>query len=1030
MKKFKLENLLLFLFFVGTSLYGNTNQGFSVKKKYPTNVNTTSLNASRIDGSKSSAKVVKSKKALLNQPASLSNFSKTNATLSGLKFQKIILSKETNLPSFIQTEPDTSKVEKAFNLNKSALCYNYLKQLAPVLKVSKPDSQFILNNVLVDKFSNAHYRLDQVYKGIPIHGAQVMVHLDKNGKGTAFNGHYFTLVKDINTIPTITSDNAIIKAEESLKISGKSIDKFFESTELAKFEQTESSLVIYNKKDTADNYVLSFHVELYSNDHHHWDYYIDASNGNVLYSLESVCFADGSKSTTALDLKSISRSINTYQKGSTYYLLDVTKSMFDAAGSIIPDDPKGAIITIDENNTFGDKQVFNYVTSSNNVWANSTAVSAHYNAGIAYEYYLSKHSRNSIDGKGGTIYSIINVPDSKTGGPLDNAFWSARFMWYGNGDVSFKALAGGLDVAGHEMTHGVVQNTANLEYDGESGAINESLADIFGCMMDSEDWLIGEDVVLASAFPSGALRSLSDPHNGGSSLSDPGYQPKFMSEKYTGEEDNHGVHINSGISNYAFYLFATAIGKENAANIYYKALKDYLTKSSQFIDLRMAVIQSASDLFGAGSNEVTQAKTAFDAVGITDGTGTNVNSSLPVNPGSEYLLVYNTDTNDANTLYRTNNDQTILQALTTTSFVSRPSITDDGSIAVFVAEDHTIHAIHTAPGADPAEVILQSETIWENAVVSKDGSKLAAVTTDIDTTIWVYDFNSAKWASFKLYNPSFTKGINAEGPQYADALDWDYSGENLVYDCYNNFKNTSGNNIEYWDVNFIHVWDKGIGFGDGTVSKLFPSIPDSVSIGNPSFSKNSPNILAFDYINSSTLQYLIVGCNIETNTVHTIFENNTIAWPSYSKDDTKLAYTTINNESNIQTNFIKLNLDKISAIDDTTYGIYGKTKWPVYFATGIRDLNTSVKQTNGITNLNSLKCYPNPFTDYVTIDLNSDNIGRGRVEVINQFGQIAIASEYNNVSNIKLNLSELKSGLYVIRVISKSNISVGKVIKN
>ena len=109
----------------------------------------------------------------------------------------------------------------------------------------------------------------------------------------------------------------------------------------------------------------------------------------------------------------------------------------------------------------------------------------------------------------------MNVPDEDDGSGLDNAYWNGKAMFYGNGATSFKPLAGAIDVAGHEMTHGVVQSTANLEYQGESGAINESIADIFGSMMDPADWLIGEDVVKPGAFPGGALRSLQDPHNGG-----------------------------------------------------------------------------------------------------------------------------------------------------------------------------------------------------------------------------------------------------------------------------------------------------------------------------------------------------------------------------------------------------------------------------------------------------------------------------------------------------------------------------------
>ena len=106
------------------------------------------------------------------------------------------------------------------------------------------------------------------------------------------------------------------------------------------------------------------------------------------------------------------------------------------------------------------------------------------------------------------MLSLINVSDPDNGQPLDNAFWNGKAMFYGNGNVSFKPLAGGLDVAGHEMTHGVIENTANLEYKGESGAINESLADIFGSMIDPDDWTIGEDVAKLATYPSGALRSL------------------------------------------------------------------------------------------------------------------------------------------------------------------------------------------------------------------------------------------------------------------------------------------------------------------------------------------------------------------------------------------------------------------------------------------------------------------------------------------------------------------------------------------
>ena len=102
------------------------------------------------------------------------------------------------------------------------------------------------------------------------------------------------------------------------------------------------------------------------------------------------------------------------------------------------------------------------------MWSNKTAVSAHYNSSVAYEYYRTTHNRNSINGTGGNVVSIINV-NNKNGTKMDNAYWNGEMMFYGNGNSAFLPLAGSLDVAGHEMTHGVVQNTANLEYQGQSG---------------------------------------------------------------------------------------------------------------------------------------------------------------------------------------------------------------------------------------------------------------------------------------------------------------------------------------------------------------------------------------------------------------------------------------------------------------------------------------------------------------------------------------------------------------------------------
>ena len=219
-----------------------------------------------------------------------------------------------------------------------------------------------------------------------------------------------------------------------------------------------------------------------------------------------------------------------------------------------------------------------HVTSTNNTWGDRRAVSAHFNGEEAYNYFRATHNRNSVNAQGGNITSFYNIAE-EDGSDMDNAFWNGAHIYYGNGAQAFtSSLAKSLDVAGHEMSHGVVQTTANLRYQGESGALNESFADVFAAMIDRDDWQIGEDIVNPQIFRSGALRDLSDPRNGGNSLNDNGYQPDHYDIRFTGSQDNGGVHINSGIPNRAFFLFATnsAVGKDRAEQVFYRALDNYL----------------------------------------------------------------------------------------------------------------------------------------------------------------------------------------------------------------------------------------------------------------------------------------------------------------------------------------------------------------------------------------------------------------------------------------------------------------------
>jgi bacillolysin len=1014
----KKESKFLLLFFIISAASAYSQNNFSGKPKKSTSKSVMSIQPVVIDGQSTQNQTNSS----LPPFAGTQSLSRSNIPADN---NSVIYNKNNGLPIFIESSANSIAARKSFDGNAEQACFQYLNELKPLLQLDNPEQNFRISHQETDAQNKTHFRLQQFHRSVPVYGSEVIVHVNELGIGEAFNGRFEKIATDISTDAKFSKEKAIEIANDKLN------PKKITITSPIALEESTATLYVYpNKKSGITSYVLAYHVTTYSN-LHRWEYIVDASTGSILREFDTTCFIDGARTATANDLNNVSRSINTYQVGSAYFLIDASRPMYVASKSVLPDDPIGAIFTIDMNNTFGKSASFNHNVSSNNVWTDKTAVSAHVNAGIAFQYYQTSHNRNSIDGKGGTIISAVRVVDSETGKKLDNAFWNGKGIFYGDGDTAFKPLAGAIDVAGHEMTHGVVQNTANLEYEGESGAINESMADVFGVLMDPDnDWRIGEDVVKTSAFPSGALRNMEDPHNGGTSLSNNGFQPKHMNEKYTGTEDNGGVHINSGIPNHAFFKYATAVTRDKAAKVYYKALNEYLTKSSQFIDLRLAVIKAATDLYGAGSTEVTQAGLAFDAVGIVNGTGGTGSTSIPpqdypINPGDEYLLVTNTDATDVNSLYRSTTSGTNLQALTKTLIKSRPSITDNGEIAVFVAEDGKIYAINIKPGVAPGETVISTD-LWDNAVVSKDGTKIAAVTTKQDTAIYVYDFTSKKWGKFKLYNPTFTKDVKAPGPVYADGLEWDNTGEFLVYDAFNQIDNNGGNDLEYWDVGFIQVWDnKTNKFGPGTVAKLFSSLPQDVNIGNPSFSKLSSSIVAFDYFDIVTPQYGVLAYNIEKNKANTVANNSTLGYPSFNKDDTRLAFATGGGASSL-INYVSLNADKITSIGGPQTILNGG-KWPVYYSIGKRNIITGTEEDKTLE-LSALFCFPNPVTNELSISFGEGVIATGKIELVNTNGMFVHQSTMDT-GETKINTKELSSGMYVVRVETNKGIGFCKVVK-
>jgi Zn-dependent metalloprotease len=258
---------------------------------------------------------------------------------------------------------------------------------------------------------------------------------------------------------------------------------------------------------------------------------------------------------------------------------------------------------------------------------NRAGVSIHWASEITYDYFMETFGRNSYDDKGGAIVSYADWIEEDN---RNNASWNGAFAVYGSGDGLVYGSWGAIDVVGHEISHGITDHSANLVYQGESGALNESFSDIFGGAVefyaegrDKGDWMMGEDIYKNP----GAIRSLKNPK----ALSDP--------DTYLGEywyntinsNDNGGVHTNSGVQNHWFYLLAeggsgenddrvpyqvTGIGLDDASAIAYRNLTQYLLPDSRYVDAATYSIQSAEDLFGEESRQAQSVGEAWEAVGI------------------------------------------------------------------------------------------------------------------------------------------------------------------------------------------------------------------------------------------------------------------------------------------------------------------------------------------------------------------------------------------------------------------------------
>lgn len=492
---------------------------------------------------------------------------------------------------------------------------NVLRERAASRAIGNPD-EYRAKRIEIDELKMAHTFFQQYIGDVPVWEGEAIVHLQSDGALASVTEALKENVA-VNTTPNLAPDDAIFAAKRIYRGSRFLTDE--PKADLWIFRDEDRDHLTYRVQMRREDGTANTAMPVI---------FIDAQTGEKVFQYDNLQTASGSS------LYSGTVTIDTSVSGSTYYMEDLTRRMG----------------TFNMNNTgntsTGSGGTQSRYTDTDNVWnssAQQAGVDAQYGASKTYDYFKNVHGRNGIDGNNGpgsttaAANSSITLVPSRVhfGASYNNAFWNGSSMTYGDGDGSSFTPLVTLDIAGHEMTHGITERSANLTYARESGALNESFSDMFGAMVESyarggtvdgNTWKIGEQAYTPGTAGD-ALRYMDDPRIAG----DP---DNYTERLYPGtcspsnSNDQCGVHSNSSISNKAYYLAAaggthpetgvtvTSIGTTNAAKIFYRALTVYMTSSTNFAGARTATLNAATDLFGASSAQYNTTAAAWCAVSV------------------------------------------------------------------------------------------------------------------------------------------------------------------------------------------------------------------------------------------------------------------------------------------------------------------------------------------------------------------------------------------------------------------------------
>lgn len=490
-------------------------------------------------------------------------------------------------------------------------------------------------------------RLQQRHRGVPVLGGQYVVRMEKkDGERvvTGTSGKYFTELRTATT-PEVGEELAVERAVDA--VLAELSERHFAAKPPREGDEDESPLtgtarglvVLPTGAGILTQRVTVRGTDPASGEPVQREVYIDARAGYPVLQYSGIkTFGAPGPAAGKSAARTAAKRARAAEKGSGVRLDGTTVAL-----DVELDEARGEYVLRDRSRIPGDDFADNVLSTwdARGKWASdvggqwpdgiqefgsptpafgteateSGAVDAHWAAGQVYDYFKNKHGRNSLDGRGMTINSLVGITDY--GQPYVNAFWDGQKMVYGTGDAEYRPLSASVDVVGHEMTHGVIEHSADLVYAGQSGAMNEAIADYFGNAIetdvydipvtDPEAGLLGERLCRTKTPRECALRDLNDGRNTAKSFLGVGFAT-----------DNGGVHLNSTIFGGALWDAREDLGAEVTDRIVYKALTEYLTPLDGFTEGRAAVLAAAQDL-GIPAVGQKALQRAFTAHGIVPG---------------------------------------------------------------------------------------------------------------------------------------------------------------------------------------------------------------------------------------------------------------------------------------------------------------------------------------------------------------------------------------------------------------------------